>query len=129
MSLGARLQKTAAKLIDKHGDNVTITMRAAAPVRDAAKPWRGSTGTVTTSVKAIQYPYEEEEMPDATTRQGSSRFIIAENDTAGTSQFSAVDLTTATDLEEADGGVWSINLIEIIEPGAERILYLAHTER
>ena len=65
MSLSTRLQKTASRLIAKHGAPMIVTARTATPMRDAAKPWRGSTGTDTVTVLAVQYDYEEEEAKDA----------------------------------------------------------------
>ena len=129
MSLSARLQKTASRLIAKHGAPMIVTARAATPMRDAAKPWRGSTGTVTVTVRAVQYDYEEEEGKDATWRLSHSRFIVAEIDTAGAPQFSTVDLTTATDLTDTSGHVWSIDSVEIVEPGNTRIIYILHVAR
>lgn len=129
MSLSARLQKTASRLIAKHGAAMTVTARAEVPSRDAAKPWRGSTGTTTISVLAVQYNYEEEEAKDATWRLSHSRFIVAELSPAGTSQFSTVDLTTATDLTDTSGHVWSIENVEIVEPGNTRIIYILHVAR
>ena len=129
MSLSERLQKTASRLVAKHGAAMTVTARAAVPLRDAAKPWRGSTGTITVSVLAVQYDYEEEEAKDATWRLSHSRFIVAELSTTGTSQFSTVDLTTATDLTDTSGHVWSIENVEIVEPGNTRIVYILHVAR
>lgn len=123
MALAERMQVLAAKLIDKHGALVTITMRSPTPLRDGAKPWRGSTGTATASVKAVQYPYTEEEAPDVNFRRGNSRFLIAENDLQGDSQFATVDLTQATSIDDNAGNVWSIDDVEIIQPGATRVLY------
>lgn len=123
MALAERMQVLAAKLIDKHGALVTITMRSPTPLRDGAKPWRGSTGTATASVKAVQYPYTEEEAPDVNFRRGNSRFLIAENDLQGDSQFATVDLTQATSIDDNAGHVWSIDDVEIIQPGATRVLY------
>ena len=129
MSLATRLQKTASRLIAKHGAPMIVTARAATPMRDAAKPWRGSTGTNTITVLAVQYDYEEKEAKDATWRLSHSRFIVAEIDTAGAPQFSAVDLTTATDLTDTSGHVWSIESVEIVEPGNTRIIYILHVAR
>lgn len=129
MSLSTRLQKTASRLVAKHGAPMIVTARAATPKRDAAKPWRGSTGTTTVSVLAVQYDYEEEEAKDATWRLSHSRFIIAELNTAGASQFSTVDLTTATDLTDTSGHVWSIESVEIVEPGNTRVVYILHVAR
>ena len=129
MSLSTRLQKTASRLIAKHGAPMIVTARAATPKRDAAKPWRGSTGTATVTVLAVQYDYEEEEGKDATWRLSHSRFIVAEIDTAGAPQFSTVDLTTATDLTDTSGHVWSIESVEIVEPGNTRIIYILHVAR
>ena len=129
MSLSERLQKTASRLIAKHGAPMIVTARAATPKRDAAKPWRGSTGTATVTVLAVQYDYEEEEAKDATWRLSHSRFIVAELSTTGTSQFSTVDLTTATDLTDTSGHVWSIDNVEIVEPGNTRIIYILHVAR
>ena len=123
MALAERMQVLAAKLIDKHGALVTITMRSPTPLRDGAKPWRGSTGTATASVKAVQYPYTEEEAPDVNFRRGNSRFLIAENDLQGDSQFATVDLTQATSIDDNAGHVWSIDDVEIIQPGTTRVLY------
>ncbi len=123
MALAERMQALAAKLIDKHGALVTIAMRSPTPLRDGAKPWRGSTGTATASVKAVQYPYTEEEAPDVNFRRGNSRFLIAENDLQGDSQFATVDLTQATSIDDNAGHVWSIDDVEIIQPGATRVLY------
>ena len=128
MRLGQRLQKTAARLLLK-GDDVVVTAKTGTGVTDAAKPWRSSTGTADVTVKAVQYPYEETELVNRAVKTGQSRFIIAETDLEGVSQFGAVDLTTATQLTEANGYVWSIEAVEIIEPGADRIVYLVHTER
>ena len=129
MSLATRLQKTASRLIAKHGAPMIVAARAATPKRDAAKPWRGSTGTVTVTVLAVQYDYEEEEGKDATWRLSHSRFIVAEIDTAGAPQFSTVDLTTATDLTDTSGHVWSIESVEIVEPGNTRVIYILHVAR
>lgn len=129
MSLSERLQKTASRLIAKHGAPMIVTARAATPERDVTKPWRGSTGTTTVSVLAVQYGYEEEEAKDATWRLSHSRFIVAELGTAGAPQFSAVDLTTATDLTDTSGHVWSIENVEIVEPGNTRIIYILHVAR
>ena len=129
MSLATRLQKTASRLIAKHGAPMVVTARTATPMRDAAKPWRGSTGTDTVTVLAVQYDYEEEEAKDATWRLSHSRFIVAELGTAGTSKFSTVDLTTATDLTDTSGHVWSIENAEIVEPGDTRITYILHVAR
>ena len=129
MSLAARLQKTASRLIAKHGAPMVVTARTATPMRDAAKPWRGSTGTGTVTVLAVQYDYEEKEAKDATWRLSHSRFIVAEIDTAGAPQFSTVDLTTATDLTDTSGHVWSIENVEIVEPGNTRIIYILHVAR
>lgn len=129
MSLATRLQKTAARLIAKHGAAMVVTARAATPKRDAAKPWRGSTGTTAVSVLAVQYDYEEEEAKDATWRLSHSRFVVAEIDTAGAPQFSTVDLTTATDLTDTSGHVWSIESVEIVEPGNTRVVYILHVAR
>lgn len=129
MSLSARLQKTASRLIAKHGAPMIVTARAATPKRDVAKPWRGSTGTATVTALAVQYDYEEEEGKDATWRLSHSRFIVAEIDTAGAPQFSTVDLTTATDLTDTSGHVWSIDNVEIVEPGNTRIIYILHVAR
>lgn len=129
MSLATRLQKTASRLIAKHGAPMVVTARTATPMRDAAKPWRGSTGTDTVTVLAVQYDYEEKEAKDATWRLSHSRFIVAEIDTAGAPQFSTVDLTTATDLTDTSGHVWSIESVEIVEPGNTRIVYVLHVAR
>ncbi len=129
MSLSTRLQKTASRLIAKHGAPMIVTARAATPKRDVAKPWRGSTGTATVTVLAVQYDYEEEEGKDATWRLSHSRFIVAEIDTAGAPQFSTVDLTTATDLTDTSGHVWSIDNVEIVEPGDTRVIYILHVAR
>ena len=129
MSLSTRLQKTASRLIAKHGAAMTVTARTASPQRDVTKPWRGSTGTATVSVLAVQYDYEEEEAKDATWRLSHSRFVVAELNTTGTPQFSAIDLTTATDLTDTSGHVWSIENVEIVEPGDTRIIYILHVAR
>lgn len=128
MSLGTRLQATAARLLEKHGKDVTIRSRSGTGVRDAAKPWRGSTGNSTVTVKAVQYPYEVDEMPDAMARRSHTRFIIAENNTAGDSQFAAVVMEEAIDVETLSG-IWSVDEVEIIEPGDDRIVYLAMCKR
>ena len=129
MSLSTRLQKTASRLITKHGASMVVTARASTPKRDVAKPWRGATGTVTKTVQAIQYDYEEEEGKDATWRLSHSRFLVSEIDTAGDAQFTTVDLTTATDLTDTSGHVWSIENVEIVEPGNDRIVYILHVAR
>ena len=129
MSLATRLQGTAARLIEKHGVDMIVTARAATPVRESGKPWRGSTGTQTVTVKAVQYAYEEEEVQDRAFRKGNTRFLIAEKDTAGNGQFGTVDLTTATDLKDTSSQVWSIDDVEIIEPGDDRICYIIYCKR
>ena len=129
MSLATRLQGTAARLIDKHGANMIVTARAATPEREAGKPWRGSTGKTTVTVRAIQYDYEAEEVKDATWRRNNTRFLVAEKDTDGNPQFTTVDITTATDLEDTSGDVWSIDLVDIVEPGNDRIIYILNAAR
>lgn len=129
MSLATRLQGTAARLIAKHGADMIVTARASAPKRDGAKPWRGSTGANTVTVKAVQYDYEEEEAKDASWRRSNTRFLVSENNTNGDPQFTTVDITTATDLEDTSGDVWSIDDVEIIEPGDDRVVYILHAKR
>ena len=129
MSLATRLQKTAARLIEKHGADMIVTARTSTPKRDAAKPWRGSTGADTVTVRAVQYDYEEEEAKDASWRRSNTRFLASEIDTDGDQQFTTVDLTTATDLEDTSGEVWSIDDVEIIEPGDDRIVYILYAKR
>lgn len=129
MSLATRLQGTAARLIDKHGADMIVTARAATPKRDGTKPWRGSTGTQTVTVRAVQYDYEAEEVKDAAWRRNHTRFLVAEKDTDGNQQFTTVDLTTATDLEDTSGDVWSIDDVDIVEPGDDRIIYILNAAR
>lgn len=129
MSLATRLQGTAARLVAKYGVDMIITARASAPKRDASKPWRGSTGTDTVVVKAIQYDYEEAEEKDASWRHGNTRFLVSENDTEGNPQFTTVDITAATDLEDTSGHVWSIDSVEITEPGDDRVIYILYAKR
>lgn len=129
MSLATRLQGTAARLIAKHGADMIVTARASVPKRDASKPWRGSTGTDTVTVKAVQYDYEEEEAKDASWRRSNTRFLVSENDTDGDQQFTTVDITTATDLEDTSGDVWSIDDVEIVEPGDDRVVYILYAKR
>ena len=129
MSLATRLQKTAARLIDKHGADMIVTTRAATPERESGKPWRGSTGTNTVTVKAVQYDYEMEEAKDASWRKSHTRFLASEIDTDGNQQFTTVDLTTATDLEDTSGEVWSIEDVEIVEPGDDRVIYILYAAR
>tara|TARA_R100000544_G_scaffold37118_1_gene27228 strand:- start:3197 stop:3547 length:351 start_codon:yes stop_codon:yes gene_type:complete len=116
-------------LIDKNGANMIVTARAATPERESGKPWRGSTGTETVTVKAVQYDYEMEEVKDAAWRNSRTRFLVSENDTTGNSQFTTVDLTTATDLEDTSGNVWSIYYVELTEPGNDRVVYTLYAAR
>ena len=129
MSIATRLQGTAARLIAKHGASMVVTARAATPERVSGKPWRGSTGTDTVTVQAIQYDYEIEEAPDVTWRRSNTRFLVSENDASGNPQFVTVDLTTATDLEDTSGDVWSIDSVEVIEPGNDRVVYILYAAR
>lgn len=129
MSLATRLQGTAARLIAKHGADMIVTARAATPERESGKPWRGSTGTETVTVKAVQYDYEETEGKDANWRRSNTRFVVSEIDTDGDPQFTTVDLTTATDLEDTSGEVWSIDDVEIVEPGNDRVVYILYATR
>lgn len=129
MSLTTRLQKTAARLIDKHGANMIVTARTPTPQRDGAKPWRGSTGTATKTVRAVQYAYEDKEAPDASWRASHTRFLVSEIDTAGTAQFTTIDITTAIDLTDPSGYVWSIETVGIVEPGNDRVVYILNAAR
>lgn len=129
MSLASRLQKTAARLVTKYGADMIVTARAQTPDREDGKPWRGSTGTTKVTVRAVQYAYEAEEAPDASWRNSHSRFIVSENNTDGNPQFTEVDLTTAVDLEDTAGNVWSIDGVEIVEPSDERVAYILYGER
>lgn len=129
MSLATRLQGTAARLIAKHGADMIVTARASTPKRDVSKPWRGSTGTDTVTVRAVQYDYEEVEAKDASWRHGNTRFLVSENNTDGRPQFATVDITTATDLEDTAGDVWSIADVEIVEPGDDRVVYILYAKR
>lgn len=129
MSLATRLQGTAARLIEKHGADMIVTARAATPKRESGKPWRGSTGTTPVTVRAVQYDYEAEEVHDAAWRRNHTRFLVAEKDTDGNLQFTTVDLTTATDLEDTAGDVWSIDDVGIVEPGDDRIIYILNAAR
>jgi hypothetical protein len=116
-------------LIEKHGADMIVTARAATPERESGKPWRGSTGTTTVTVRAVQYDYEAEEVKDAAWRRNHTRFLVAEKDTDGNLQFTTVDLTTATDLEDTAGDVWSIDDVDIVEPGDDRIIYILNAAR
>jgi hypothetical protein len=116
-------------LIARHGSSIIVTARAATPERESGKPWRGSTGTETVTVKAIQYGYEVEEIKDAAWRKSNTRFLVSENDTDGNPQFTTVDITTATDLEDTSGDVWSIDSVDIVEPGDDRVVYVLYAAR
>lgn len=129
MSLATRLQGTAARLLAKHGADMIVTVRAATPVREAGKPWRGSTGTDTVTVTAVQYDYEISEVKEAQWRKSHTRFLVAEKDESGSDQFASVNLTSATDLEDSDGTVWSIEDVEIVEPGNVRVIYILYAAR
>jgi len=129
LSLATRLQGTAARLIEKHGADMIITARTALPKRESGKPWRGSIGTVTVTVAAVQYDYDAKEVQDAAWRRSHTRFLVAEKDTNDNLQFTTVDLTTATDLEDTSGDVWSIENVDIVEPGNDRVVYILNAAR
>lgn len=129
MALAERMQALAAKLIDKHGAAVVVTMQSAFPLTDAAKPWRGSSDQTQVQVMAVQYPYSEEEAPDVNFRRGNSRFLIAESDLSGASQFTVMDLTQAMSITDNAGQIWSIEDVEVIQPGALRVLYQVRVRR
>lgn len=129
MTLAIRLQKVAARLINRYGAPLTVTVRTALPQRDINKPWRGSTGTQSITVKAVQYAYEDEEIQDMTWRQSNTRFLISEVDINDVDQFNSVDITTAIDLEDMMGQIWSIDNVEIIEPGDDRVAYILYAMR
>lgn len=89
----------------------------------------GSTGTQSITVKAVQYAYEDEEIQDMTWRQSNTRFLISEVDINDVDQFNSVDITTAIDLEDMMGQIWSIDNVEIIEPGDDRVAYILYAMR
>lgn len=129
MSLGTRLAKTAARLVDKHGATVTVIAKVATPKVDGTRPWRGSATTASVPVRAVEHPYTEEEVPDSNVRRGKSRFIIAAQATGGSDPFTLVDLLTATSLTDSRGVDWSLDDIQVIQPGDVRVLYLAEASR
>lgn len=129
MSLAIHLGGVAARLVAKHGADIVVTARASAPEREVGKPWRGTTGTEKVTVTAVQYDYDHTEGKDAVWRNSHSRFFVPDQDTAGNQQFAVVDITTAIDLEDLGGNVWSVESVEVIKPGKDKVAYILYAVR
>lgn len=123
MAFADRMVAVATRLIQKYGASATLTFKEALPKVDPARPWRGGTSTLDIEVMAVQHPYTEDEAPDIMFRRGNSRFIIA------APVGGANDYSLATHLTDHKATVWGIGSVDLIHPGATRILYLIEVAR
>lgn len=135
----AKLAKTAQRLIQKHGREITLCQRAtSAP--DFEKPWRGSISEsienpadpLSTQTLALKGVFIDAQGGDASPGQEFSRLGLT---TDGKLKF----LVAALDLGSQDplsfqqildaGQVWRVTLCKVLAPGSTTILHIFEVER
>jgi hypothetical protein len=111
------LAATAERLINANGRDVTIVQKDRTPA-DANKPHRGGGASDTSvgPVKAVIIPFSADDVDGTLIRRNDKRAYVAANDT-GVSLIEQFDTLT-------DGSdTWRIEAVDVINPGATRLLY------
>lgn len=109
-------------LIDNMGKSVTLTIKPETPT-DAAKPWRGTTGTPTTAaVNAVEYDFELEAVDGTLVKRGDVQFIVAAKDL---SAYNSKSVDTITD----GSTVWGVQGVAPINPGGTNIAFVFHARK
>ena len=113
----AKLARTAQRLITGNGRDITITKKDR-DVKNELEPWRPVRPTDTTigPFKAVIIPFEEKDIEDGLVRRGDRRCFLAALDTTTNLIEEFDEIVDATE-------VWKIAAINVLNPGATRILY------
>lgn len=118
----ARVADTAARLLDKFGQTVTLT-RTVAGGYDPATGVTSPDVTQTAPVRAALLPYSNGDRLAAgqMIRQGDRKAYIAPD--------AAFQPDALTKLIEADGTVWQLESVEPLAPAGVPVLYTANATR
>ena len=109
-------------LIEDMGRTVTLSIRSETPT-DSDKPWRGTSAPpTTTSVKAVQYDFENDNVDGTIVRRGDTRFVFAAKDITS---FNTKNMDKIT----VGSVVWGVLGVEEINPGGSAIAFVAHARR
>lgn len=122
-----KMAAIAERLIDTNGQTVSF-LRNSRSSADSAKPWRapetsGGDPPVTVTAQAVVIPNIEMDDKDAV-RRGDATAYIAAGASSG-DPFLGVEFETFDEMTDADGRTWHVNKIDVINPGAIRVLYVA----
>lgn len=115
----------AERLIEENGRTLSLVRRDQGNPVDPAKPWRSSTevAEITVSVLGVFIEFEKEDFDGSLVRRGDKRILIADKsviDEGG----SAANLQIEDYDHVLDGTVrWKILTVNLIEPGAIRIMF------
>jgi hypothetical protein len=88
-----KLAATAKRLIELNGRTVTLVRKTRAPA-DAAKPWRGPSGTgntVVASPKAVIYPATEKNEDGTLVSRGFEKAMVAHDSISPAQDLSDID--------------------------------------
>ena len=122
----AKLAATADKLIAANGKQVTFKQQSQTPA-DGSKPWRGAGANVeslTIPAFAVVLPNDELDDKEAMRRGDATAYIAASTFGSG-DPFTAADLVAIDTMVDNEGYTWRVHGVEIINPGAIRVLYTA----
>lgn len=113
----AKLARTAQRLITGNGRDITITKKDR-DVKNELEPWRPAKPTDTTigPFKAVIIPFEEKDIEDGLVRRGDRRCLLSALDTTTNLIEEFDEIVDATE-------VWKIAGVNVLNPGATRILY------
>lgn len=119
----ANFQLLAERLINENGRSLTLVRRDQGNPVSPTEPWRASTDAseISFPVLGVFIEYEKEDVDGTLVKRGDKRLLVAAKDIEDTAPANE----NVEDYDEVvDGGEsWRIMDVNVIEPGATRILY------
>lgn len=114
MSTYSELAATAQELIDEYGQSVVLK-KLDSSAADASKPWLDvNTSDVTATVKGVLLDYNERDVDGDLVRRGDMRAYVAHLTT---------DYRDYDQLTDAEGRVFKIINVSLLNPGGTKLLY------
>ena len=123
------LAALADSLIKANGKAVTFYMQSQTPL-DATKPWRGAganNNALTVPCVAVVIPNDEIDDKEAMRRGDATAYVAASTFGTGV-PFTVADLVLIDTMIDNEGYTWHVHRVNIINPGAIRVLYEAILE-
>lgn len=120
----ANFRAIAERLITENGRALTVVRKDQGNPVDPGKPWRASTGAadITLVITGVFTDFEQDDFDGTVVRRGDKRVLAA------ASEVETVAGASFDELEDFDyildaGDRWDIVKVDVIQPGADRILY------